>query len=174
MVVSPMDFDITLGMMIKAAGVAAVLFPCLILIEILARASPTFLSLDTEAEQQPTGTNMTPCNSNSNSNEVTIIEMEEQVADLGITTKHRCYFLPILAAFGHFLLISSCVLAVLWSVSSIHGLCWTAFWEWVATSITAVLIQAVILDTIKAVILTVVKVHGDKKSGTSKPHALIY
>ncbi|XP_022107984.1 uncharacterized protein LOC110988600 [Acanthaster planci] len=43
-VVSPMGFDITMGMVIKAAGVSAVLFPFLILIELLCRTAPTLLS----------------------------------------------------------------------------------------------------------------------------------
>ncbi|XP_038045442.1 uncharacterized protein LOC119720016 [Patiria miniata] len=96
-------------------------------------------------------------------------------ADLTKTTNKHCsrHCKLILAAFGHTLLIATCVFATLWSVSSFHGLCWNAFWEWVATSIIAILIQAVILDTIKAIIVTVMKRRDDKRATTSTPHSLI-
>ncbi|XP_022107985.1 uncharacterized protein LOC110988601 [Acanthaster planci] len=73
----------------------------------------------------------------------------------------------ILAAFVQIFLIISCIFATLWSVSSFHGVCWHTLWEWVTTSIIAIVIQAVILDTLKAVVVTVMKRHSDKRATTS-------
>ncbi|XP_038070915.1 uncharacterized protein LOC119739873 [Patiria miniata] len=82
-------------------------------------------------------------------------------------------FQPVMFLILHILLIVTCVFAVLWSVSSFHGLCWNVFWEWVATSIIAILIHAVILDTIKAALMTFIKWYYYYDEAKPKPYSVI-
>ncbi|XP_022091820.1 uncharacterized protein LOC110979937 [Acanthaster planci] len=81
---------------------------------------------------------------------------------------------PVMFLVLHILLIASCVFALLWSVLSFHGLCWNTLWTWVTTSIIAIVIQAVILDTIKAAIMTLVRWYNNYNEAKPKPYSVIH
>ncbi|XP_022091718.1 uncharacterized protein LOC110979882 [Acanthaster planci] len=108
---------------------------------------------------------------NSGSSPISQQVFEAQSAS---TNKHCTGCIPFLTVLSQVLLITSSVLAIVWSVSSFHGLCRNTFLEWVATAIIAILFHALVLDTIKAIILTVIKRRRDKRATSPTPHTVIY
>ncbi|XP_071793545.1 uncharacterized protein [Asterias amurensis] len=83
------------------------------------------------------------------------------------------YYQPIGFLICHILVVLSCMALTVWSVFSVDGMCAGVFWEWVAVSIIAVLIQVFILDLIKAVILTLVRWHAILQDEKAKPYSVI-
>ncbi|XP_071793730.1 uncharacterized protein [Asterias amurensis] len=85
-------------------------------------------------------------------------------SDLVQTKTHRDHghCAPVIALACHILLVGLSMLSLLASMMFIHGLCWDAFWDWVVTSIIAILTQIVVLDFIKAITMTVVRARTNK------------
>ena len=251
------DFNITMGLVIRALGISVMVYPFLILVEIMCRQAPTVWSMyeqcmlphvqygsqhgvascdsltgvssrDTTQREILPGLDGDGANKNNNKNDVTIIEMESSDDSLtstqisaddlvsvatsqsstvlkpdscscvtviigedsattnqnGTTTTeqdtpeyeatvskehHSGYFGAIAALVSHILLIALCVLFLLGSVASVHGLCWDVFWEWIATSIIVVLTQVIVLDMMKAVGMTIMRACASDKAATPPP-----